>query len=197
MSHTINGKRGARDLLGRTLSTKLRWVLRGWILQHARSVELFSGPRNIDPFFTIGGNGIFRTQTVCGTFSCLDERMQRKRSFRRAPLWQRPQGPTISILREGARARLDFEYSPTRVAAVKAIKGAKYHPEDKSWTIPFESVDSILTHKEFPSYRSLNGLGERGLTPSTERVRAVSYAKIRSPLERRRSRRLRLTALCG
>lgn len=86
--------------------------------------------------------------------------MQQKRSFRRAPIWQRPQGPTISILREGVRARLDFEYSPTRVAAVKAIKSAKYHPDDKSWSIPLESVDSILTHKEFPSFRSLNGLGE-------------------------------------
>ncbi len=120
--------------------------------------------RNIAPFFAMEVKGIFRTPSVYGTFPCLDERMQRKRSFRRAPVWQKPQGPIISILREGARARLDFEYSPLRVAAVKAIKGAKYHPDDKSWSIPFESVDQILSHKEFPSFRSLNGLGEQNVT---------------------------------
>jgi SWI/SNF-related matrix-associated actin-dependent regulator 1 of chromatin subfamily A len=91
--------------------------------------------------------------------------MAGKRQFKRAPAWQKPQGAIISLLREGGRVRLDFEYSPTRVATVKAIKGARYHPEDKSWTIPFDSVDTILTHKEFPSYRSLNGLGERGVVP--------------------------------
>ena len=91
--------------------------------------------------------------------------MGAKRPFRRVPVWQRPQGAVISFLREGARVRLDFEYSPARVAAVKAIKGARYHPDDKSWTIPFEAVDTILTHKEFPSFRSLNGLGERGVAP--------------------------------
>ena len=80
-------------------------------------------------------------------------------------MWQKPHGAVISLLREGALVRLDFEYSPARVATVKAIKGARYHPNDKSWTIPFESVDSVLTHKEFPAYRSLNGLGERGVTP--------------------------------
>ncbi len=80
-------------------------------------------------------------------------------------MWQKPQGAVISLLREGALVRLDFEYSPARVAAVKAIKGARYHPSDKSWTIPFASVDSVLTHKEFPAHHSLNGLGERGVTP--------------------------------
>lgn len=61
--------------------------------------------------------------------------------------------------------RLDFEYAPTRVAAVKAIRGSRYHSDDKSWTIPFDAVDTILTHEEFPSFRSLNGLGERGVVP--------------------------------
>ena len=86
--------------------------------------------------------------------------MAGKRPFRRVPVWQRPQGVVISLLREGARVRLDFEYSPARVAAVKAIRGARYHPDDKSWTIPFDAVDTILTHKEFPSFRSLNALRE-------------------------------------
>ena len=91
--------------------------------------------------------------------------MAAKRSFRRAPAWQRPQGASLSIFREGGRARLDFEYAPARVAAVKGIKGARYHPDDKSWSIPFDGIDTVLTHKEFPSYRMLNGLGERGVTP--------------------------------
>jgi SWI/SNF-related matrix-associated actin-dependent regulator 1 of chromatin subfamily A len=91
--------------------------------------------------------------------------MAGKRPFKRVPVWQKPQGAVISLLREGALVRLDFEYSPARVAAVKAIKGARYHPSDKSWTIPFASVDSVLTHKEFPAHHSLNGLGERGVTP--------------------------------
>ena len=91
--------------------------------------------------------------------------MAGKRPFRRAPVWQRPQGPIISYVREGARVRLDFEYSPTRVAAVKSVKGAKYHPDDKSWSIPFDSVDTILAHKEFPAFRSLNALGDRSVLP--------------------------------
>ncbi|MEY4668535.1 MAG: hypothetical protein RL518_1234 [Pseudomonadota bacterium] len=91
--------------------------------------------------------------------------MAGKRPFRRTPVWQKPQGPIISFLREGERVRLDFEYSPARVAAVKGISGARYHPDDKSWTIPFESVDAVLTHKEFPLYRSINAIGERGVAP--------------------------------
>ena len=91
--------------------------------------------------------------------------MAGKRPFRRAPVWQRPQGPIISYVREGARVRLDFEYSPIRVAAVKSVKGAKYHPDDKSWSVPFDSVDTILVHKEFPAFRSLNALGERSVVP--------------------------------
>jgi hypothetical protein len=73
--------------------------------------------------------------------------------------------------------RLDFEYAPARVAAVKAIKGARYHPEDKSWTIPFESVDTILTHKEFPSFRSLNALGERGVTPIAQEAASAQLRR--------------------
>lgn len=73
--------------------------------------------------------------------------------------------------------RLDFEYAPARVAAVKAIKGSRYHPEDKSWTIPFDAVDTILTHKEFPSFRSLNGLGERGVVPLSAEAASAQLRK--------------------
>lgn len=103
--------------------------------------------------------------------------MAGKRSFRRTPVWQRPQGGVISILREGALVRLDFEYSPARVAAVKGIKGARYSPDDKSWTIPYDSVDTVLTHKEFPTYRSLNGLGDRSVVPSDAELAATELRR--------------------
>lgn len=67
----------------------------------------------------------------------------------------------MSVMRDGARARLDFEYSPSRVKIIKAVPGARFHGDDKSWSIPIEHVDSILSHVEFPAYRSLHGLGER------------------------------------
>jgi hypothetical protein len=68
-------------------------------------------------------------------------------------------------MREGDRVRIDFEYSPSRVAAVKGISGSRYHADDKSWTIPFASVDAILTHGEFPVYRTLQGIGDRTVEP--------------------------------
>ena len=60
---------------------------------------------------------------------------------------------------------------------MKGVKGARYHPEDKSWTIPFESIDTILTHKEFPSFRSLNGLGERSVIPLDGESAALELRK--------------------
>ena len=90
-------------------------------------------------------------------------RMTAPRSFRRAPHWKKPDGPTASFMREGGRVRIDFDYSPTRVAAVKAVSGARYHADDKSWTIPLGSVDVLLAHGEFPVYRTLQGIGDRTL----------------------------------
>jgi SWI/SNF-related matrix-associated actin-dependent regulator 1 of chromatin subfamily A len=87
--------------------------------------------------------------------------MTSRRSFRRAPFWKRSEGPTASFIREGDRVRVDFEYTPSRVKVVKAVSGARYHPDDKSWSVPLSSVDAILTHGEFPSFRTLNGLGDR------------------------------------
>lgn len=53
---------------------------------------------------------------------------------------------------------LDFEYSPERVRAVKAIAGARYHPDDKSWSVPLEAWSSLVLLKEFPAHSTLNGL---------------------------------------
>ena len=68
-------------------------------------------------------------------------------------------------MRDGARVRLDFEYSPSRVKVIKATPGARFHGDDKSWSIPIEHIDSIVTHGEFPAYRSLQGLGDREVIP--------------------------------
>ena len=91
--------------------------------------------------------------------------MNKPRSFRRVPHWRKPDGPTLSVMRDGARARLDFEYSPSRVKVIKATPGARFHGDDKSWSIPIEHIDSIVTHGEFPAYRSLQGLGDREVIP--------------------------------
>lgn len=91
--------------------------------------------------------------------------MAGRRSFRRTPFWKRPEGPILSLFREGDRLRLDFEYSPARVAAVKGLGGAKYSPDDKSWSVPFATVETVVSHKEFPAYKSLNALGDPDVVP--------------------------------
>jgi SWI/SNF-related matrix-associated actin-dependent regulator 1 of chromatin subfamily A len=62
---------------------------------------------------------------------------------------------------------VDFAYSPTRVKAVKAIKGARFHPDDKSWSVPFAEIEGILANKEFPATQLLNGLGDRSAIART------------------------------
>ncbi len=93
--------------------------------------------------------------------------MPPRRSFRQKPAWQSAGTPIVSYVREGARVRVDFSYSPSRVKAVKAIQGARFHPEDKSWSVPFTAVENMLTCKEFPPTQALNGLGERGVVPKS------------------------------
>jgi hypothetical protein len=51
------------------------------------------------------------------------------------------------------------------VAAVKAVGGAKYSPDDKSWSVPFSALEAIVTHKEFPSNKVLNALGDPLVAP--------------------------------
>jgi len=87
------------------------------------------------------------------------------RSGSKTPPWRRGDGPVLSLMREGERLRLDFEYGPERVKAVKALSGARYHPDDKSWSVPFDSLEQVLALKEFSSTGLLNGLGPRDTTP--------------------------------
>lgn len=91
--------------------------------------------------------------------------MAGRKTFRRTPFWKRPEGPILSLFREGDRLRLDFEFSPARVAAVKGFGGAKYDPDDKSWSVPLATLEAVLTHKEFPSYKTLNALGDPEVVP--------------------------------
>jgi hypothetical protein len=42
---------------------------------------------------------------------------------------------------------------------VKGIKGYRYHPEEKNWSVPFEALEAILNSKEFPQTQRLNGIG--------------------------------------
>jgi hypothetical protein len=66
-------------------------------------------------------------------------------------------------MRMGDRARIDFQYSPERVAAVKALSGARYHPEDKSWSIPLNLLPTFRELSSFPERSGLNGLGPDGI----------------------------------
>lgn len=87
--------------------------------------------------------------------------MSKSRPFRRAPFWKKAEGATSSFMREGDRVRIDFDYTASRVKVVKSVPGSRYHPEDKSWSVPLTGIDAVLTHTEFPSFRSLNALGDR------------------------------------
>lgn len=91
--------------------------------------------------------------------------MPAPKKFRRAPPWRREQGPALSIFREGQRLRLDFQYSPERVKAIKAISGSRYSPDDKSWTVPVEALRAVLERPEFPPQQVINSLSDPELQP--------------------------------
>jgi SWI/SNF-related matrix-associated actin-dependent regulator 1 of chromatin subfamily A len=91
----------------------------------------------------------------------------RKRSAPKAAAkarqWQRHDGPILSLMRARDRIVLDFEYTPERVKAVKAIPGARYNPDDKSWSVPLEALERVLALPEFAKKMLLNGLGSLGV----------------------------------
>jgi|GEM_PF-1118538 len=89
----------------------------------------------------------------------------RRHPPRLKPLWQTAGTPLWSLMRQGDRVRVDFAYAPQRVKLVKGIQGARFHPEDKSWSIPIRSLDTLLGSKEVPPRQLLNGLGDRTVTP--------------------------------
>jgi len=82
-------------------------------------------------------------------------------------------------MRDRDRVVLDFEYAPERVKAVKAIPGARYNPDDKSWSIPLEAVDRLLALPEFTKKMILNGLGGLGLGDIAPVAPADAHADLR------------------
>lgn len=87
------------------------------------------------------------------------------RSRNKIPPWRRNVGPVISLLRDRDRIRIDFEYSPDRVKAIKAIPAARFHPDDKSWSIPITELERLLALKDIPQNGILNGLAQRDVKP--------------------------------
>lgn len=71
----------------------------------------------------------------------------------------------LSIFREGPLLRLDFQYSPARVRTVKALAGARYSGEDKSWRVPLTQLQEVLQLPEFPAKRVLNSLAGSDALP--------------------------------
>lgn len=98
----------------------------------------------------------------------------RARSFKsKIPPWRRAAGPVLSLMREGDKLRLDFDFSPERVKAVKSIRWARFNPDDKSWSVPLEALEAVLAIKDFPANARLNGLGPLNVTPLTPDAAAV------------------------
>lgn len=87
--------------------------------------------------------------------------MAAPRQFRRKPPWKRDSGPAYSIFRTAGSARIDFRYTPERVQAVKATKGARFSPDDKSWSVPLELLGEILARPGFSGESVVNALGPR------------------------------------
>jgi site-specific recombinase XerD len=42
----------------------------------------------------------------------------------------------IQVEKDGERIKVIFSYNPRYIAKIKTIKGYKWHPEDKSWSVP-------------------------------------------------------------
>jgi SWI/SNF-related matrix-associated actin-dependent regulator 1 of chromatin subfamily A len=81
-----------------------------------------------------------------------------KKKGKRIPVWRRESGPVASFMQEGARVRVDFTYSPERVAVIKKIPGYRFHAEDKSWTIPLTGLSALLQTSDFPEKNILQGV---------------------------------------
>lgn len=74
--------------------------------------------------------------------------------------WREDSGPAVSFMRFGERVIVDFLYRPERVAGIKKVSGARYNPEDKSWTLPVEELPTLQARAEFSSIGTLNGMGD-------------------------------------
>ena len=51
---------------------------------------------------------------------------------------------TTIFLHDTHTLRVSTPYSPASVAALKAIGGARWHPESRTWRVPLERLDALL-----------------------------------------------------
>ena len=50
---------------------------------------------------------------------------------------------------DGERINVDFAYSEARVKALKTISGARFHSDNKRWSVPLKSGEKLLSHPLF------------------------------------------------
>ena len=95
--------------------------------------------------------------------------------------WRSEAGPSVSFMRHGDRVIVDFSYRPERVKAIKGIRGARFNPEEKSWTIPGGDILLVKEHREFATLGMLDGTSDRAVLPceaqdALERLRKSPFA---------------------
>jgi hypothetical protein len=66
---------------------------------------------------------------------------------------------------ESGQLIIRFPYSPERVAAVKAVPGRRWHPEEKYWTIPRSPETLERVHSLFTSDRVVVAAAVEATTP--------------------------------
>lgn len=76
-----------------------------------------------------------------------------------APVSAQPARPAMTVTQDGSRIYFDTHgWDPATTAQIKRIGGRRWHPDNKTWSIPQESIAEALV--EFPDNKELRGMGE-------------------------------------
>jgi hypothetical protein len=51
----------------------------------------------------------------------------------------------IEIKKGGERIKIYFPYNPDYIAKIKSIEGYRWHPDEKSWSIPYSKLERLLS----------------------------------------------------
>jgi hypothetical protein len=51
----------------------------------------------------------------------------------------------IEVRKDEGRIKISFPYNPNYVTKIKAIKGYRWHPEEKYWSIPYSELERLLS----------------------------------------------------
>jgi len=54
-------------------------------------------------------------------------------------------GKMIRIEREGNGIIVKFPYNPDYIAKIKTVKGYRWHPDKKCWSIPYSELRNLLS----------------------------------------------------